>query len=110
MGSPDHYADFTVMVKDGEGKGGLVIECTTMDTELGINTIQQFDDVESVASIHRYERTMRMYQGPDFTTLDERIQTAITQYLEGYGVDEHLCSFIEIMSLDKDQRLYMAWL
>ena len=98
------------MIMDSNSKGGLVIECTTMDTELGINVVQTVDDIEAVKSIHRYERSMRMYQGPEFTTLDERIQTALTQYLEGYGVNEHLCSFVEIMSLDKDQRLYMAWL
>lgn len=110
MQQPDHYADFSVVITDASGKSGLVIECTTMDTELGINTVQQFDDVSEVKKVHRYERSMRMYQGPEFTTLDERIQTAITQYLEGYGINEHLCSFVEIMSLDKDQRLYMAWL
>jgi complement component 1 Q subcomponent-binding protein len=30
--------------------------------------------------------------------------------LQGYGVDEHLGAFVEVMSLDKDQRLYMQWL
>ena len=50
---------------------------------------------------------MDTYVGPDFTTLDERIQTATTEYLESFGVDEHLCAFVECMSLDKDQRLYM---
>ena len=53
---------------------------------------------------------MNEYNGPDFTTLDERIQTSLTEYLEGYGVDEHLAAFVEVMSLDKDQRLYMRWL
>jgi complement component 1 Q subcomponent-binding protein, mitochondrial len=53
---------------------------------------------------------MNEYNGPDFTTLDERIQTGLTEYLEGYGVNEHLAAFVECMSLDKDQRLYMRWL
>lgn len=53
---------------------------------------------------------MKAYAGPEFTTLDERIQNAITQMLEGYGIDEHLAAFVECMSLDKDQRLYMQWL
>ena len=30
--------------------------------------------------------------------------------LEGYGINEHLAAFVECMSLDKDQRLYMRWL
>ena len=53
---------------------------------------------------------MRSYAGPDFSTLDERIQTSLTEYLEGYGINEHLAAFVEVMSLDKDQRLYMQWL
>ena len=53
---------------------------------------------------------MKGYSGPDFSTLDERIQNAISEYLEGFGVNEHMSAFIECMSLDKDQRLYMAWL
>ena len=53
---------------------------------------------------------MKGYAGPDFSTLDERIQNAISEYLEGFGVNEHMSAFIECMSLDKDQRLYMAWL
>ena len=53
---------------------------------------------------------MKGYSGPDFSTLDERIQNAISEYLEGFGVNEHMSAFIECMSLDKDQRLYMDWL
>lgn len=53
---------------------------------------------------------MRGYAGPDFSTLDERIQTALTEYLSGFGINEHLAAFVECMSLDKDQRLYMQWL
>ena len=58
----------------------------------------------------RYERQMSLYAGPEFTTLDERIQTSLSEYFQGYGINEHLCAFVECMSLDKDQRLYMKWL
>ena len=68
------------------------------------------DDVKKDAAVNRFERQLSMYAGPDFSTLDERIQTALTEYLGGYGVDEHLCAFVECVTLDKDQRLYMKWL
>ena len=68
------------------------------------------DDLESARARHRFDRQMKQYVGPDFSTLDERIQTSVTEYLEGFGVNEHLCAFVECMGLDKDQRLYMAWL
>ena len=81
-----------------------------MDTEISFNSIQTSDDVNAAKKVHRFERQIRGYGGPDFSTLDERIQTSLTEYLEGFGVNEHLAAFVECMSLDKDQRLYMNWL
>jgi hypothetical protein len=52
--------------------------------------------------MNRFERSIGEYLGPDFTTLDERIQTSLTEYLEGFGVNQHLAAFVEVMSLDKD--------
>ena len=107
----ENYCDFTIYISDASGKGeGLVVEATTMDTEISLNNVMVTDDINKQKKIHRFERQMRDYPGPDFSTLDERIQTALTEYLAGYGVNEHLAAFIECMSLDKDQRLYMQWL
>ena len=88
----------------------MVVEATSMDTEISFNSVSVTDDVSQVKSLHRFERQIKGYPGPDFSTLDERIQTSLTEYLEGFGVNEHLAAFIECMSLDKDQRLYMRWL
>lgn len=88
----------------------MVVEATSMDTEISYNSITVVEDVAAVKAVHRFERQIKGYPGPDFSTLDERIQTSLTEYLEGYGVNEHLAAFIECMSLDKDQRLYMRWL
>ena len=81
-----------------------------MDTEISFNSMTVVEDVAAQKALHRFERQIKGYAGPDFSTLDERIQTSTTEYLEGYGVNEHLAAFIECMSLDKDQRLYMKWL
>ena len=81
-----------------------------MDTEIHINNVMVTDEVAGQKSIHRFERNLNNYAGPEFTTLDERIQSAMTDYLAGFGVNEHLAAFVECMSLDKDQRLYMKWL
>jgi complement component 1 Q subcomponent-binding protein len=87
-----------------------VIEATTMDTEISYNSVMISNDITEDKKVHRFERQMKGYAGPDFSTLDERIQTALSEYLDGYGVNEHLAAFVECMSLDKDQRLYMNWL
>jgi len=81
-----------------------------MDTEVAFNNVMCTDDIEGMKNMARFERSLSEYNGPDFTTLDERIQTSVTEYLEGYGINEHLAAFVECMSLDKDQRLYMRWL
>jgi complement component 1 Q subcomponent-binding protein len=81
-----------------------------MDTEIAYNNVLVASDMSKVVKMSRFERSMNEYSGPDFTTLDERIQTSMTEYLEGYGINESLAAFVECMSLDKDQRLYMSWL
>lgn len=106
----ENYCDFTVFIRDNEGKRGLVVDATSMDTEINFNNVFMSEDVQAEKQKNRFERQLKGYAGPDFSTLDERIQTGLTEYLEGYGVNEHLSAFVECMSLDKDQRLYMAWL
>eukprot|EP00351_Strombidinopsis_sp_SopsisLIS2011_P002096 CAMPEP_0116871444 /NCGR_PEP_ID=MMETSP0463-20121206/1806_1 /TAXON_ID=181622 /ORGANISM="Strombidinopsis sp, Strain SopsisLIS2011" /LENGTH=233 /DNA_ID=CAMNT_0004509895 /DNA_START=81 /DNA_END=782 /DNA_ORIENTATION=+ len=106
----ENFCDFTVFITESDGKRGLVVDATSMDTSIQYNSIACTEDIENHKTMHRYERAMKAYAGPEFTTLDERIQNAITQMLEGYGIDEHLAAFVECMSLDKDQRLYMQWL
>ena len=81
-----------------------------MDTEVSYNNVMVVEDVAAIKKIHRFERQLKAYAGPEFSTLDERIQTSVAEYLEGFGINEHLAAFVEVMSLDKDQRLYMNWL
>ena len=106
----ENFCDFTVFIADGSGNKGIVVEATSMDTEIAFNNIVCTNDIKKARNQARFERSFSEYNGPDFTTLDERIQTSMTEYLEGYGVNEHLAAFVECMSLDKDQRLYMRWL
>ena len=109
-GMSENYCDFTIYITDASGKAGMIVEATSMDTEINYNTVQMSNNLDAQKKMHRFERQMKQYAGPDFSTLDERIQTSVTEYMEGFGVNEHLCAFVECMSLDKDQRLYMNWL
>jgi complement component 1 Q subcomponent-binding protein len=109
-GPSENYCDFTVFITEANGKKGIVVEATSMDTEIAFNTVLVTDQMPKIKSMQKFERSIQEYNGPDFTTLDERIQTSLTEYLEGYGINEHLAAFVECMSLDKDQRLYMKWL
>ena len=93
-----------------EGKEGIVAECTSMDTEIHINSVMVTKDIDGQLKSHRFQRILENYAGPEFVTLDERIQNSLLDYLAGFGLNEHLAAFVECMSLDKDQRLYMNWL
>ena len=106
----ENYCDFSVFVSDKNTGSCVVVECTSMDTEISFSNMLVCDDVKKVKELGRFERTMELYPGPEFSTLDERIQTALVEYLNGVGINEHLAAFVECMSLDKDQRLYMSWL
>ena len=106
----ENYCDFTVYITDANGKKGLVVEATTMDTEISYNQVQVSDDIQAAKKVHRFERSVKGYGGPEFSTLDERIQSSLSEYLDGFGINEHLAAFVECMSLDRDQRLYMQWL
>lgn len=107
---PENYCDFTIYITDSNAKSGMIVEGTTVDTEINYNSVSVSADISEARKLHRFERQIKVYAGPDFSTLDERIQTSLTEYLEGYGINEHLGAFVECMSLDKDQRLYMNWL
>ena len=110
QGMSENYCDFTIAITDGTGKVGLIVEATSMDTEINFSTVMVSQNVPEHMKLHRFERQMKQYAGPDFSTLDERIQSSLTEYMEGFGINEQLCSYVECMSLDKDQRLYMRWL
>ncbi len=59
------------------------------------------------------------YTGPNFNTLDEvflfkifkliikRLQTSLIEYMKSMGIDEELAAFVEHVSLDKENKLYI---
>merc|ERR1719183_3185975 len=106
----ENYCDFTIFLTDASGNSGMVVEATSMETGIAFNNVMVTKDMQTIKAMPRFERSLGEYNGPDFTTLDERVQSSLTEYLEGFGVNEHLAAFVECMSLDKDQRLYMRWL
>ncbi len=69
----DNYSDFTIVITTAGSKQGLIVEATSMDTEISYNNVMVTEDVEHFRAIHRFQRQMSGYVGPDFSTLDERI-------------------------------------
>jgi hypothetical protein len=54
----DNYCDFTVYVDDSQSKKGLVVEATSMDTEIAFNSILCADDIAKIRAMPRFERSI----------------------------------------------------
>ena len=52
-----------------------------------MNNVICTDDMGRIRKLSRFQRSFGEYIGPDFATLDDRIQTALVEYIEGYGID-----------------------
>ncbi|OMJ79710.1 hypothetical protein SteCoe_20231 [Stentor coeruleus] len=105
----DNNTEFQVTIKKAGKKEGIVYECVSAQSEIQISNIVYSDDVNTTEKISTYN-SMNEYRGPDFTTLDEKLQTAFVEYLKTHGVNEDLAVFVETYSIDKEHRLYMEWI
>jgi complement component 1 Q subcomponent-binding protein len=103
--------EFCVRVVKKGGKSGLLIDATLVDSAFEFNSIQYFDDVNAAYDLqYIQQRQSDIYSGPEFNSLDERLQAEFTDFLASLGVNEDLGSFMQVLSVDKDQRLYLRWL
>src|SRR5690348_15904670 len=102
--------EFSVRVIKKGGKNGLLVDASSMDTSFEFNSIQYSEDVNALLTDYLNQKPVDSYTGPAFNSLDERLQSEFTAFLTNLGVNEELMSFMNVMSVDKDQRLYHKWL
>lgn len=105
----DNSTDFQVSIKKVGRKEGILYECVSSQSEIHVNNIMYSDDIDSAERVTVYN-VSGQYRGPDFSTLDEKLQTAFVEYLKTHGINEDLAVFVETYSVDKEHRLYMEWL
>jgi complement component 1 Q subcomponent-binding protein len=108
---PENMTEFSVRVcKKGE-KSGLLIDATLIDASFEFNSIQHHQDVhQAYDNFYVQNKSTESYTGPEFNTLDERVQAEFSEFLSSIGINEELGSFMQVLSVDKDQRLYLGWL
>ena len=108
---PSNMVDFQVLINKTGNTNGVLIDAVVMDSKININAVHI---ANSIKEYHTKFLTGRIepeiYQGPDFSTLDDSLQQAFEDFLNELGVNEEAAAFIEVSSLDKDQQLYMSWL
>lgn len=99
----------TIIITKNGSNSGLVVDAASVDSVININHVQFSDNVDlAIDPKAGFDATT--YAGPDFLTLDERLQQAFHEFLDGFGINEELGSFVEVLAVDKDQRLYSKWL
>lgn len=104
-----NFVDFQVSIQKPNHKSTMVIECSASQGEVNISGLMFTKDLEKLDRSNIY-MSAKEYRGPDFSTLDEKMQSSLVDYLDSLGIDDTLSQFIESYSLDKEQRLYMEWL
>jgi hypothetical protein len=102
--------EFTIRVIKKGAKNGLLVDASSMDTSFEFNTVQYSEDVSALFTDYMNQKSVDIYTGPAFNSLDERLQSEFTEFFGSLGINEELMSFMNVMSVDKDQRLYHKWL
>ena len=105
----DDYVDFTVFVNNNSGRY-LVAECSSTEGQVQVAYVNVVNDPLTFKNANPFNNTANTYKGPDFNTLDDRLAEGVYDYLRSLGIDEELATFIEHVSLDKEQDLYVKWL
>ena len=99
--------DFQFRITKPGQKSGILVFATLIDNTIEYNSIIKSDKVEDL--FKNGEQTDE-YMGPEFNTLEEKLQEEFQNYFESLGINSELASFIQVLAVDKDQRLYINWL
>ena len=96
------FCDFYIYIGDENKVCGFVIEASSYKGSIAYRSIQYAENLQQFKDMLRYKRQTRHYLGPDFFTMDRKLQLAFTEYLECFGINNYLAAFVEGLSLDKD--------
>jgi complement component 1 Q subcomponent-binding protein len=107
---PADFTEFLVRVVKKGGKSGLLVTGSTIDNSYEFQKVEFAEDVDELYNNYIQQKQVDIYTGPDFNSLDERLQAEFNDFLSSLGINEELASFINVLAQDKDQRLYKRWL
>jgi len=107
---PENMNEFFVRIVKKGSKNGLLVSGTTIDTSFECNQVIYGEDINSLYEDYMHQKAADTYTGPEFTSLDERLQSEFSDFFSSLGINEELMTFMNVLSVDKDQRLYLGWL
>jgi len=107
------------VIKNENDKNGLLIDAVTLGNKIHITQINYSEDIDSLENLtfnfNQVDERARNfieneYKGPHFYTLDQSVKSSFHDLLNQYGIDENIASLIDVLSIEKDQELYLNWL
>ncbi len=82
----------------------------TLNSSVNINQIHFSENINEFTETFLSSKVEERYTGPEFRTLDEKFQQEMLTLFMDLGINDELGSFIEVIAVDKDERLYRNWL
>ena len=101
---------FNVKIVNISNHSAILFECQGINWEIHITNASYHENSETLEKAPTVERFNTKYFGPEFTRLDEKLQNAFHEYLNDFGINGKIVNFIEVTSIDKDEKLYVKWL
>lgn len=98
---------FNIFVTNPTTKAGFYVDCSSYNSDLIIKNIMFSSDMKIFENPHA---SGLLYQGPNIEKQAKPYLPLFISYLETLGITSNLISFIESYTIDKDYRLYLAWL
>jgi complement component 1 Q subcomponent-binding protein len=94
------------------GNGALTFDAIVQDGVFIIDTVSFYGDDKLATDLSSEADWKRrgLYVGPDFTHLEESLQTNFESFLEERGVDSSLAVVIPDLATWKEQKEYVTWL
>ncbi|OMJ91138.1 hypothetical protein SteCoe_6402 [Stentor coeruleus] len=100
-------SEFNVFVTNPTTKAGFYVDCSSYNSEIIIKNIMFSSDMKIFENPYA---SGLLYQGPNIEKQAKPYLPLFISYLETLGITSNLISFIESYTIDKDYRLYLAWL
>lgn len=107
--SMEHFPFTLLVTRNGKT---LDFSLTHVDGEMVIDGLAHFASpaVASDMSAEGMARKERMYQGPTFAELHDKLVDSVAAFLEERGVDDDLSAFVASYSYWMEQQEYENWL
>lgn len=87
----------------------VAFNCSLVETELIIYNITFIEQI-SVDAISYGFNLFEEYKGPLFICFNDDVKAIIDDYLISHGIDQDMKLIIDLLSVDKQLRLRLAWM